>query len=205
MAQLRLSTSDIAAALRGLSEADQAELLELLQAAEAERAAVPVDDREPLDAMLQRAHEEAAAKSGDADAWWAAHKAHEARREFHYSRLEAERGEAQSIGDLIGGVLDALNESIRLATEDGYPPAAEVMKPRAAASQEEREPAPPEVPSRRGILPRDVLADIEATERRRDEYAFFSRLASGEHEDKLLPYRDKSGGSSAEPPSYPDS
>lgn len=98
MVRLRLSKADVAAALRGLSDTEQAELLALLLDAEQEAARVPVDDREPIAAILDRLHSEAAEASDDPQAWWAAYEAHEARRKFYYDRLAAERPEPDSVG-----------------------------------------------------------------------------------------------------------
>ena len=54
-------------------------------------------------------------------------------------------------------------------------------------------------------LPSDVLADVEEPEARQAENVFFNRLASnGQDDDKLAPYHNKTGGSSAEPPAYSD-
>ena len=121
MARLRLSKADVAAALRGLSDAERAELLALLLDAGQEAASVPVDDREPIAAILDRIHNEAAEASDDPEAWWAAHEAHEARRKFYYDRLAAERPEPVSVGAFLSEYSAISVRAGELASVDGFP------------------------------------------------------------------------------------
>jgi hypothetical protein len=121
VARLRLSKADVAAALRGLSDAERAELLALLLDAEQEAASMPVDDREPLEAILDRICHEAAEASDDPPAWWAAHEAHEARRKFYYDRLAAERPEPVSVGAFLSAYSATSIRAGELAAADGFP------------------------------------------------------------------------------------
>ena len=121
MARLRLSKADVAAALRGLSDAERAELLALLLDAGQEAASVPVDDREPIAAILDRIHNEAAEASDDPQAWWAAHEAHEARRKFYYDRLAAERPKLDSAGAFLSEYFAISVRAGELASADGFP------------------------------------------------------------------------------------
>jgi len=138
VARLRLSKADVAAALRGLSDAERSELLALLLDAEQEAASVPVDDREPIAAILDRIHNEAAEASDDPQAWWAAHEAHEARRKFYYDRLAAERPKLDSAGAFLSEYFAISIRAGELALADGFPEPCQALA-RTVAAWERRQ------------------------------------------------------------------
>jgi flagellar motility protein MotE (MotC chaperone) len=74
---LRLSTTDVAEALAGLSPEERAELLALLETRERLRPEMPHDDREPIEDIVKRMNAETAAASVDPEAWYAAHEVHQ--------------------------------------------------------------------------------------------------------------------------------
>jgi hypothetical protein len=189
-----------------LSPSEQAELLALLERREAERA---VDARPPIQHMLFEAYFDDADKCEDPDDYLDKLLAHERCRRKHLQEITSatppqppqQDGPRPPLEELIAAWGADHDEATRLATEDGFP------YPTITSKQIPRTepPASSEALSRRATLPRDVQIDIEATERRRDEHVFFNRIApSGQDDDHLAPYRNKSSGSSWEPPSYPD-
>ena len=158
MAALKLSAGDVIAALRGLTEAERAELLDLLQAAEEEESAKPEDTRPPLDQLLEQARQQSAAKSGDPDAWLAADAAHAESRAAHYRRLMGECGASmQDIAAYMSASLVAWTQAGNLAIADGFPDPdrKQVVAPEPAEREEAMQ-----------TLPRATRQDIEQSRAR---------------------------------------
>jgi hypothetical protein len=202
---LNLDPADLSTALQNLSATEKGELLRLLQERDRlESEQTRRDDEAPWDDLIEKACERAAAASGDPAAWRVAHEAHDAARQGHYRLLVnihyKSLTEDETAEDFLSSRSVMWAEATRLATADGFAPANDVVKPRAAELREEVSSAR----FRRATLPPEVRADIEATETCRAEQAVYSRIASAaQDDDKLFPCRDKSGGA-ANPSSYED-
>jgi hypothetical protein len=191
--------------LNRLSPSERTELLGLLERREAERVE---DTRPPVQHMILEIFFEDADKSDDPDAYLDQMLAHGRCRRKHLEEMSAatpppsQDGPRPPLEELIVSSMVDLDEATRLAIADGFPPPTITAKQKPPA-----EPTASEVQSRawrRATLPRDVQLDLEETDARRGERDFFNRIASRQDDDRLLPYRDKSSGSSAEPPNYPD-
>jgi hypothetical protein len=186
-----------------LTPSEQAELLALLERRDAERA---VDMRPPIQHLLFEAFFDNADKCKDPDDYLDRVLAHERCRRKHLQQIKSARppqseqdGPRPPLEELIAAWGADDDEATRRATKDGYPrpeitPPKQILAAEPLSSSE----------ARRATLPRDVRLDLEETDARRGERDFFNRIASRQDDDRLLPYRDKSSGSSAEPPSYPD-
>jgi hypothetical protein len=143
---LRLSESELAAALTGLSPVERIELLSLLEAREALEAEQPTDERPPLEHYLDQARQAAAAKSDDPAAWHVANEAHAESRSVHYRRLMDERGQmTEDINAYMAASIAAWHEADDLAIADGFPDPDSAVKcaaPDVDADPDDRPPLP---------------------------------------------------------------
>jgi hypothetical protein len=117
-----LTASDIAVALRGLTEAERAELLALLSDAEVEQASLPEDDRPSISSFLEEIRREHALRTADPAAWLVADEAHKAAVERHMQRLLAGVAPGDDISSWFHAWSAARQEAAKLAAEEGHPP-----------------------------------------------------------------------------------
>jgi hypothetical protein len=154
---LRLSETELSAALAGLNPAERLELLRLLEVRAAAEADQVPDERKPLSTLAEEALQEAAARSGDPAAFLEAHRQHAERRELHLPRLLPALSETADIKAYLAEFWQAWVRAGELAAADGFPkPESRSLAPKPPVA--EPSPAP--------RLPRDVEADVAQTRAR---------------------------------------
>jgi hypothetical protein len=168
MAQLRLSGSDVIAALRGLSEQERDELLTLLRQADDERAEAPEDTRQSLDELIERDRQKSAAASSDPARWLAMDEAHAESRSAHYCRLLAGQDMRVDIEAYMTTATQAWHEAGEKAAVDRCP------APKASL---EAEPEPDVDEAAIQSLPPATRRDIEYSRARREDARIAQLLA----------------------------
>ncbi len=103
-----------------LTEAQELELLALLELERLDREALPVDTRRPIDEMLADALVEQAGRSSDPIAYASLAQAFDERRRFHLSALLPAVPASDDVGAWVGEFSRAWHEAERLTVADGY-------------------------------------------------------------------------------------
>jgi hypothetical protein len=203
---LKLTASQLGAALNGLTAMERSELLTLLERRATEEAEQPRDDRTPIAELFANAVDEAAAGSGDAAAYAEADTLHETAVRRHTERLLKGRPMPDGVG--LPELQRLYAEAMESARRDGCPPAWELVKPPA--------PAPLPVDSlerlKKASVPRSVMRDIQDTQVRHAESVVYEsiRAKADAHfyrpvpEQRLADFRGNTE-TPLTPPTYSDS
>lgn len=171
---LKLSSEQLAAALAGLNAADRLQLLSLLQQRAEVEAEQIEDTRPPLDSLIERDRQQAAARSDNPEKWLEADAAHWECHRRNYDRLVGERrDDTLDIDAWMTASLSAWRRAGELAAaECPHPGSARIV-----------EPEPDETDEAMASLPPATRRDIELSRARREDARIAQLLAkAGVHE-----------------------
>jgi hypothetical protein len=185
---------------------DKRELLELLEQLEEQKPELVFDNRVSIEELFSAALNGAAQKSGNAEAYIEADRAHRAAIDRHTERLRKERPLPDGAG--LPELQERYAEAVEAACADGHPPADELIKPPAPPKLE----ADPLERMKRATLPKATLRDVEDTQVRHAESVVYESIRAQQDahfyrpvpEQRLNDFRGRTDAPLVPPP-YSDS